>query len=56
MSPEITRRRLLATGAAGAAVAATGAALAPFSSAAAATARPAGTGAVQPTWARRRGS
>ena len=49
MSPEITRRRLLATGAAGAAVAATGAALAPFSSAAAATARPAGKDAVKPT-------
>jgi pimeloyl-ACP methyl ester carboxylesterase len=49
MSPEISRRRLLATGAAGAAVSATGAALAPFSSAAAATARPAGTGAVKPT-------
>ena len=49
MSPEITRRRLLAAGAAGAAVSATGAALAPFSSAAAATAHPAGTGPVKPT-------
>ena len=46
MSPEITRRSLLATGAA---VSAMGAALAPFSSAAAATAHPAGTGPVKPT-------
>ena len=49
MSPEISRRMLLATGAAGVVVAGTGAALAPFSSAAAATARPAGAGAVKPT-------
>jgi pimeloyl-ACP methyl ester carboxylesterase len=45
MSREITRRQMLVTGA----VAGTAAALAPLSSAAAATARPPGTGAVQPT-------
>jgi len=46
MGPELTRRRVLATGAA---VAGTAAVLAPLSSAAAATARSAGTGAVKPT-------
>jgi len=47
MSPEISRRRLLATGAAGAAVAGTAAALAPFSSASAATTT--STGTAKPT-------
>jgi len=46
MAPEITRRQVLVTGAA---VAGTAAALAPLSSAAAATNRPAGTGAAKPT-------
>jgi hypothetical protein len=48
MTHDMSRRRLLATGAAGAAVAGA-AALSPLSKAEAATARPAGTGAVKPT-------
>ncbi|HTU72773.1 MAG TPA: alpha/beta hydrolase [Trebonia sp.] len=49
MNREISRRKLLATGAAGTAFIGTAAALSPLSAASAATARPAGTGAAKPT-------